>query len=122
MLAKLQLDPARSTLIGTFVESYLQLSSAETTRFEREFAKLSEPERDATMELMTSWEQKGREEGVLDGKQELILRLVNRRLGFVPTSLTSRLDHLTPIQLDDLGEALLGFTNTADLDRWLSAH
>jgi len=118
MLAKLQLDPARSTLIGTFVESYLQLSSAETTRFEREFAKLDESEKDRAMELMTSWERKGREEG----KQELILRMLNRRLGSTPPSMTSRLGQLTSSQLDDLGEALLDFDSVADLDQWLSAH
>jgi len=126
MLAKLQLDPARSTLIGTFVESYLQLSSAETTRFEREFAKLDESEKERAMELMTSWERKGREEGLSqglhDGKQQLIMRQINRRLGSTSPSLISRVNQLTAAQLDDLGEALLGFNNTADLDRWLSAH
>ncbi len=109
-------------MIGVFVDSYLQLSPVEITRFDREFAKLGEPEQEAAMELMTSWERKGLEQGLHDGKQELILRQINRRLGQTSASLTSRLGALTPAQLDDLGEALLGFNNTDDLDSWLSAH
>ena len=78
------------------------------------------------MELMTSWERKGREEGISqglrDGKQQLILRLINRRSGTTPPSLTSRVERLTSSELDDFGEVLLGFDSTTDLDRWLSAH
>ncbi|MGI4790531.1 MAG: DUF4351 domain-containing protein [Janthinobacterium lividum] len=36
--------------------------------------------------------------------------------------MTVRLSHLSPDQLDDLGEALLDFSSLTDLEQWLSRH
>jgi len=58
--------------------------------------------------------------GLHDGKEQLIIRQINRRIGDVDPILSSRIAELTPPQLDDLGEALLDFTNVADLERWLT--
>ena len=82
------------------------------------------------MEIVTSWHQagrtegitQGRTEGITQGKETLVLRLLHRRVGPVPDGLTARLDTLTPDQLDDLGEALLDFTVPADLEGWLARH
>ena len=41
LLATLKLDPARSKLIGGFLDAYLKLSAEETKQYEREFAKLA---------------------------------------------------------------------------------
>ncbi|MCW3100627.1 MAG: hypothetical protein JWL77_6245 [Chthonomonadaceae bacterium] len=41
LLATLKLDPARSRFIGGFVDTYLNLTAAELTRYEWEFAKLA---------------------------------------------------------------------------------
>jgi len=57
-----------------------------------------------------------------DGKEQLIVRQISRRMGEVDSSVSDRIARLTPAQLDDLGEALLDFTNVADLDRWLANH
>ncbi len=54
------------------------------------------------------------------GETRMVLRLVNRRFGGVPTQLSTRIAQLNVSQLEDLGEALLDFTNLEDLETWLS--
>lgn len=48
LLATLRLDPARTTLIGVFIESYLHLSAQELTQYERELARFAPEVRKAT--------------------------------------------------------------------------
>ena len=126
MLANLRLDPARSALIGGFIESYLSLSAQEMKRYEREVAGFAPAEREATMELLTHWHlegrQEGRQEGIARGKEALVERQLRRRLGSVPAGVSARLARLSPDQLDDLGEALLDFSGYADLEQWLAGH
>jgi hypothetical protein len=124
LLSRLKLDPARTKLIGGFIESYLRLTAEEMKQYERIVAKFLPEEREATMGLVSSWEQKGidkgREEGLHEGKENLVLRLIRRRFGSVADTLAPRLDELTSEQLDELGEALLDFTASADLEQWLT--
>ena len=122
LLAGLKLDPARTTLIGGFIDSYLRLTAQELKQYERELARFTPAEREATMEIVTSWQLQGRAEGRAEGKETLVLRLLRRRLGAVPADAAARLNHLSPEQLDDLGEALLDFGTVADLEQWLSRH
>ena len=150
LLATLKLDPARSQLIGGFIATYLQLSAEETKQYEREFAKLSPEEKEATMELMNPWVKQGWEEGIQEGRQEgrqegiqtgmqtgmqagiqtgiqvgkeeLVVRQLNRRLGSLSAEVTNSLNHLSSEQLDELGEALIDFKAFADLEAWLSRH
>lgn len=112
LLATLKLDPARSKLIGGFVESYLLLTADENRRYERELAKLAPQEKETTMEMVTSWEK--------EGMERLLLRMIQHRFGELTVSMKQRLDHLTAEQMDELGVALLDFTTPADLERWLS--
>jgi len=118
LLASLKLDPARTKLIGGFIDSYLKLTAEELKQYERAIEQFTPTERNATMEIMTSWELTG----IMQGKETLVVRQLRRRLGPVPSDLTARLDTLTPDQLDDLGEALLDFTTPADLEEWLTQH
>jgi flagellar biosynthesis/type III secretory pathway protein FliH len=140
VLATLRLDPAKSGLIGAFIENYLRLNANEIKQYQQELAKLPVAEKEATMKLMTSWEQKGIEEGLRQGleqgleqglqqglgqgtragKEDIVSRQLRRRFGELPVETTHRLDQLTSEQLGDLGEAVLDFTGLADLDRWLA--
>ena len=70
------------------------------------------------MEVITSWEQNG----ITRGKETLVLRLLRRRFGVISPNITARLDHFSPEQLDDLGEALLDFGTVADLEQWMAKH
>jgi predicted transposase/invertase (TIGR01784 family) len=50
----------------------------------------------------------------------LILRLLNRRIGSMSIELQERVKALPLERLENLGEALLDFTNLTDLETWLS--
>jgi hypothetical protein len=122
MLANLKLDPARSKLIGGFIDAYLTLTAEEMKQYEREFAKLAPEEQEERMELVSSWERKGIEQGLHEGKEGLVIRMLTRRFGSVAPQVTQRLDELPVDQLDELGVALLDFASVADLEAWLSRH
>ena len=62
------------------------------------------------MELMTSWERKGRAEGEL----ALIKRQLKRRIGAVDPAIEKKLGRLTLQRLESLAEALLDFTGPQD--------
>jgi predicted transposase/invertase (TIGR01784 family) len=118
LLATLKLDPAKAELIWKFTETYLKLSAEELKQYEREFAKLTPIEQEATMEFISSMRQEGRHEG----KEELVARLIRRRFGDVPSQTSERLDKLSSDQLNELGEALFDFKTPADLEIWFSQH
>jgi Domain of unknown function (DUF4351) len=54
------------------------------------------------------------------GETRMVMRQLNRRFGGVPSQLSTRITQLNVSQLEDLGEALLDFTNLEDLEQWLS--
>ncbi|MFN6484127.1 MULTISPECIES: DUF4351 domain-containing protein [unclassified Nostoc] len=64
--------------------------------------------------------QEGRQEGRQEGEQHLIIRLLNRRVGEINESLIERIKGLSIEQLENLGEALLDFSNVADLEAWFN--
>ena len=118
LLATLRLDPARSRLIGGFVDSYLTLSAQELKQYEREFAALDPQERQTTMALVSSWEQRG----IDRGKEHMISLLIQDRFGPMPAETAAQIARLPSEQFDELGRALLRFDTLTDLDRWLSLH
>lgn len=67
--------------------------------------------------------QKGLQQGLQQGKQEgelaVVLRLLTRRIGTVDTEVQERLRGLSIVQLEDLAEALLDFSDATDLVNWL---
>ncbi len=67
------------------------------------------------MEIVTSWQLQGRQEGEL----AVIMRQLNRRIGSITPELQERIRQLSLNQLEDLAEALLDFSDVADLVAWL---
>ena len=63
--------------------------------------------------------EEGRVVGWVVGEADLILRLLARRCGALSTQQKSRVMILSKEQLDALGDALLDFTDSTDLDAWL---
>lgn len=61
-----------------------------------------------------------------EGRQEegvtLILRQLQRRCGVLASALAGQIARLSVPQLEALGEALLDFRDTADLEQWLATH
>jgi predicted transposase YdaD len=63
--------------------------------------------------------QEGRQEGRQEGEIRLLIRQLSRRFGKISDRRIQVINSLTLEQLDDLGEALLDFSELADLDNWL---
>ncbi len=80
---------------------------------------LEEEDRELIMRLEPLY-QRDREQAKFEGKQDLILRLLNRRIGEIDASLIERVRGLSVEQLENLGEALLDFSSVADLEAWLN--
>ena len=76
---------------------------------------------------METSRQEGKEEGLVQGRQEglqqgeinIVLRLLDRRVGTVPAELAAQVEASSLEQLEALGEALLDFEGIDDLVRWL---
>lgn len=76
-------------------------------------------------EILEEGKQEGREQGLEQGKQQealkYTLRLLLRRLGTVEAAQEEQIRGLTIQELEDLGEALLDFSEPANLEAWLQA-
>jgi predicted transposase YdaD len=69
--------------------------------------------------------QEGRQEGEQTGvlrEQSLILRQLTLRIGEVSAEIRAQVQALSLTQLEARGEALLDFSEPADLDEWLRTH
>ncbi|NJM68575.1 MAG: Rpn family recombination-promoting nuclease/putative transposase [Acaryochloris sp. RU_4_1] len=60
--------------------------------------------------------------GALKESQSLVLRQLTRRIGEIPPEMRSQIEGLSLEQTEELGEALLDFTERADLENWLKRY
>jgi Domain of unknown function (DUF4351) len=60
--------------------------------------------------------------GIEKGERSLILRQLTRRVGILPSEMRSQVESLNLEKLESLGEALLDFSSSVDLDEWLRSH
>ena len=60
------------------------------------------------------------QKGEKRGEERTIIRLLKRRFGEIDSSLIDSIKILSVEQLDDLTEALLDFSQIADLVAWLN--
>jgi predicted transposase/invertase (TIGR01784 family) len=72
--------------------------------------------------IYQEWREEFLQEGRQEGEQALILRLLTRRIGEVSSVVRSQVQALSLDQLEALGEALLDFSEPADLVNWLQEH
>jgi predicted transposase YdaD len=66
--------------------------------------------------------QKGIAQGEKQGELAVILRQLHRFCGPINLEIKSRIQSLSKPQLEELSEALLDFTNLADLQQWIDSH
>jgi predicted transposase/invertase (TIGR01784 family) len=86
------------------------------------FSNLSRDEVDAVLGIELQQTRVYREavaEGEVKEGQVLVLRLLKRQVGNVSTDLEAQIKTLPLAQLEELGEALLDFSQMADLVAWL---
>jgi cysteinyl-tRNA synthetase len=122
LLTTLGLNPAQVQLISGFIDTYLELNTQEEALFQQQLATI-EPKQEEVMEIVTSWMREGIERGLAQGRQReavsFVLRQLKRRFGVLSSQLEERIQALSVETLEDLGEALLDFTDIADLETWL---
>ena len=70
------------------------------------------------MRLAPSY-QRDKQQARRDGEEHLILRQLNRRFGEIKSSLIEQIQLLSIEQLENLADALLDFSQVADLETWL---
>jgi hypothetical protein len=124
MLHHLNLNPARTQLISGFIDIYLRLNPEEQALFQAELSTILPQEQEGVMEIVTSWMEQGIEQGLEQGMRQatvsLVERQLNRRCGGISPDLDLAVRELSTPQLEELSEALLDFTNEADLVAWLN--
>ncbi|MBB6284676.1 putative transposase/invertase (TIGR01784 family) [Geobacillus subterraneus] len=70
MLVRLQLDEARQRLLMGFFETYMKLSDEEEQQLRREVEPMEMKEKEQVLELIISYEQKGKIQGREEGRKE----------------------------------------------------
>ena len=123
MLVRMELDPARTTLLTGFFETYLKLNEEEEKQLEAEIGKIDTKEAEKMMEITTSWEQKGRVKGRAEGKVEgqadlLILQLKNRFTN-MPVEIENQVRILPSEKLQQLAEAIFDLETIEDVKGFL---
>jgi Putative transposase, YhgA-like len=99
LMVTLKLNPAKSQLISQFVDTYLRLNLTEETKFQAELDKLNLQEKEAIMETMTSWEEKGMEKGIETATQTIALNMIRKMM---PMETIADVTGLTIAQLQEL--------------------
>ncbi|MBI3653827.1 MAG: DUF4351 domain-containing protein [Acidobacteria bacterium] len=137
ILTSLRIDKKRLRLLGTFVDTYLNLTAKEEKIFQAEIAKIEPRTKERVMEFTSSWERKGMEQGKREGLQQgkreglqqgkregalkVTLGLLDRKFGVVAARTRKRIKQLSLEQLEQLSLAVLDFSTLQDLSAWLDA-
>jgi predicted transposase YdaD len=127
LLATLKLNPAKMQLIAGFVDTYLRLIPEEENWVREEIKKFDSVSKEVVMEIVTSWEERGKEIGLQQGLQQgsqqealaISLRLLRHKIGELSPESEMRIRNLSVAQLEDLSLALLEFNDASDLAAWL---
>jgi Domain of unknown function (DUF4351) len=79
-------------------------------------------QKEAIMQVTTSWEEKGIETGIERERRSLVSLQLEQKVGRLPDVLSDRLASLSPDKLSTLAIALLHFSSIDDLSNWLNAN
>ena len=128
MLVRMELDPARMTLLTGFFETYLILNEEEERKLEEEIGKVDEKEAKRMIEITTSWEEKGKMKGRMEGKAEgkaegqasILLRLLKKKFGYMPVEMENRVMSMPVEKLQELAEAIFDLETIDDVNSFIS--
>ncbi|WP_061215320.1 DUF4351 domain-containing protein [Syntrophomonas wolfei] len=128
MLVRMELDPARMTLLTGFFETYLILNEEEERKLEEEMGKVDEKEAKRMIEITTSWEEKGKMKGRMEGKAEgkaegqasILLRLLKKKFGYMPVEMENRVMSMPVEKLQELAEAIFDLETIDDVNSFIS--
>ncbi len=111
-LATSSTDAARRYLLSECVEAYLPLEGPHLDEFEK---LLRSEEYGMALQVGKTNFEKGLEEGIGQGQQRALLRLLEKRFGPVSEAVRQRVGQLSQAQLDALADALLTAGSLAEL-------
>lgn len=128
LLWTMKLDAARMEMIAGFINSYLKLSRTDEEWLEAEMETVAPENKEKKVLFWTHWHDRGFDEGLEQARQEntaRALRVVERnwrrRFGTeLPSGIQARVAGLDAAGLDELGDAILDFSQPSDAERWLS--
>ncbi len=115
MLVTLQLNPAKIELISGFIDTYLKLNATEEQALDTELKQANLVEQEQIMEIVTSWMQKGIEQG----EQKIVKIQLKRRFNNITPAIESRINGLSSEQLENLADAIFDFQSLEDMSNWL---
>ena len=108
------LDPARRSLLIEFVETYLPLAGVERVTFQQIVRSGQEYEKVAQM--ITTYEQKGKQEGITEGKQGDLILLLEKKFGKLSAALRRKVRRIESTEkLESLLLAVLEADSLEDL-------
>ena len=99
LLTTLRLDPARMQLISGFVGVYLELNAAEEEIFLHTVDRMGLNDEEVYVEMVTSWEQKGRQKARQETQEEIAKNLLREGLA---VELVVRATGLTDLRVREL--------------------
>lgn len=115
MLVTLKLNPAKIELISGFIDTYLRLNATEEQELETELKQANLVEEEQIMEIVTSWMEKGIEQG----EQKVIKILLKQRFNHIDPTLESRINGLSSKQIENLASVVFDLQSLEDLIKWL---
>jgi len=116
MLVRMELDPARMTLLTGFFETYLILNEEEERKLEEEMGKVDEKEAKRMIEITTSWEEKGR----VKGQASILLRQLKKKFGHIPVEVENKVMTMPIEKLQDLAEAIFDLGTLEEVDNFIN--
>jgi predicted transposase YdaD len=137
MIATGRSNPAEKQVVAVFMDAYLPLDAPQQAEFDERLEAAGMKEKEAVMELTTSWEraglEKGRAQGMVRGLErgtergrnvlaDAVLKFLQQKVGALSEERAERVRGLSLEALGTLSDALLDFRSSADLDAWLAGH
>ena len=116
MIEELDLEKPLRLLIAKFIGAYLPPMTEEQAKlFQKELKKRPKSQQEKIMEPMTWWErdghrkglQKGLQKGLYEGQRQLLIKQLTAKFGQLDASILSRLNEVTPEELESLAIAVL---------------
>ena len=118
-------DPRRANVLQLLVTWKISIELTSTIEQEEQavMAQLSQAYLEWEQQTEQRGERRGEQRGEQRGRQQearsLVFRLLNHRVGPLPTAISTQVEALSLTQLETLGEALLDFASLPDLEQWL---
>ena len=123
-LAGITLSLEEQEVIAAFFFGHLRLDAEQKLQMQEQLARLEPVRKEKIMTHINPFVEigieKGIEKGRLQGESGLVLRQLRRRFGMLDAEHEAMVASLPVEQLEDLGDALLGFQCLQDLNSWFA--